>query len=190
MTVTCAATTAVGLAFAALLKPLPALAGPRPDLTGRERIGIASFYARRFAGRTMANGAPMNPRANNAASRTLPLGTTAKVTNLQTGRSAIVRIEDRGPYVRGRIVDLSPRTARKIGLTRRQGIARVAVAPITIPLPDGRVKLGAGARRSGGLRSACGGRKMRCGALRAREALAPRAGRRAIGAGLARAASG
>ncbi|MGH8218601.1 MAG: septal ring lytic transglycosylase RlpA family protein [Steroidobacteraceae bacterium] len=124
----------------------PLLGAPRPDLTGRKQVGIASFYARSFNGKTMANGAPMNPRSNNAASRTLPLGTTAKVTNLETGKSAIVRIEDRGPYIKGRIVDLTPRTARRIGITRRKGVSRVVVAPIAVPLPDGRVKLGAGAR--------------------------------------------
>jgi peptidoglycan lytic transglycosylase len=89
----------------------------------------------------MANGAPMNPRGNNAASRTLPLGTVAKVTNVATGKSAIIKIEDRGPYIKGRIVDLSPSTAHKIGITRRMGVAKVVVAPIAVPLPDGRVKL-------------------------------------------------
>lgn len=89
----------------------------------------------------MANGAPMNPRGNNAASRTLPLGTVAKVTNVVTGKSAIVQIEDRGPYIKGRIVDLSPSTAHKIGITRRIGVAKVVVEPIAVPLPDGRVKL-------------------------------------------------
>lgn len=143
----CTVWTAVGIACVGTMSPL-AEAGPQPDLTGRKRIGIASFYARSFTGKTMANGAPMNPRANNAASRTLPLGTTAKVTNLESGKSAVVRIEDRGPYVKGRILDLSPGTARKIGITRRKGISRVAVAPITIPLPNGRVKLGAGAHES------------------------------------------
>ena len=93
----------------------------------------------------MADGNIMDPRENNAASRTLPLGTIAKVTNLETGKSAIVKIEDRGPYVDGRIVDLSPATAQNIGITRRQGIARVAVAPIAVPLPGGGVKLGSGA---------------------------------------------
>ncbi len=77
----------------------------------------------------------------NAASVTLALGTTAKVTNLETGRSAIVTIRDRGPYVRGRIVDLSPATARKIGLERKQGLVKVEVAPLTVPLPDGTVKV-------------------------------------------------
>ena len=81
----------------------------------------------------------MNPRANNAASRTLPLGTVAKVTDVATGKSAIVKIEDRGPYIKGRIVDLSPATARKIGITRHIGVANVVVAPIAVP-PDGRIK--------------------------------------------------
>lgn len=141
----CTASAVIVITCALVAAPGSGLAGPRPDLTGRKRVGIASFYARSFEGKTMANGARMNPRSNNAASRTLPLGTTAKVTNLETGKSAVVRIEDRGPYVKGRIVDLSPRTARKIGITRRKGISRVVVAPIAIPLPDGRVKLGAGA---------------------------------------------
>ena len=75
----------------------------------------------------------------------MPLGTVAKVTNLQSGKSAIVTIEDRGPYVHGRIVDLSPSTAQNIGISRAQGIATVVVAPITVPLPGGRVKLGSAA---------------------------------------------
>jgi rare lipoprotein A len=93
----------------------------------------------------MANGAPMDPKANNAASRTLPLGTTAKVTNVETGKTAVVTIQDRGPYVDGRVVDLSPGTAAKIGLTPREGVTKVVVAPITVPLPDGKVKVGAAA---------------------------------------------
>lgn len=116
--------------------------GPaKPDLSARKRRGNASYYARQFFGKPMANGAPMNPRGNNAASRTLPLGTVAKVTNAATGKSAIIRIEDRGPYIKGRIVDLSPSTAHQIGITRRIGVAKVVVEPIAIPLPDGRVKL-------------------------------------------------
>lgn len=116
-----------------------------PDRSGRKRFGRASFYARMFFGRKMADGTPMRPTGNNAASLTLPLGTTAKVTNLETGKTAVVTIRDRGPYVAGRIVDLSPATARQIGLDRRTGVTRVEVAPITVPLPDGRIKLGDGA---------------------------------------------
>lgn len=119
----------------------------RPDLSGTTRLGKASFYAGSFAHRVMADGRRMDPHGINAASRTLPLGSTAKVTNLQTGQSAIVTIEDRGPYVKGRIVDLSPATARKIGITRELGVARVKVAPISVRLPDGSVKAGSGVPR-------------------------------------------
>jgi len=125
-------------------RPAPErVAGPAaPDLSARSRLGKASYYAREFFGRPMADGTPMNPRGNNAASRTLPLGTVAKVTDVSTGKSAIVRIEDRGPYIKGRIVDLSPSTAQSIGITPHLGVANVVVAPIAVPLPDGRIKLG------------------------------------------------
>ena len=86
------------------------------DLTGKKRVGNTSFYARKFHGRKMADGTRMNPQLDNAASKTLPLGTTAKVTNLETGKSAVVTIRDRGPYVPGRIVDLTPATAEKVGI--------------------------------------------------------------------------
>jgi rare lipoprotein A len=115
------------------------------DQSGRKQLGKASFYARKFAHRKMADGTRMNPRANIAASKTLPLGTVAKVTNLHTGQSTIVTIHDRGPHVHGRIVDLSPAAAEKIGLTPEQGVAPVEVAPIAVPLPDGSVKPGEGA---------------------------------------------
>ena len=121
------------------------VANPQLDHTGRKRVGKASFYAKMFHGRKMANGKPMDPRDDNAASKTLPLGTTAKVTNLETGRSAVVTIEDRGPYVKGRIVDLSPATAQSIGITPKKGLADVEVAPIAVPQPDGSVKPGAAA---------------------------------------------
>jgi rare lipoprotein A len=130
---------------------------PQPDLSGRERTGIASFYADRFAGRKMADGNKMDPQCNNAASRTLPLGTVAKVTNLATRKSAVVTIQDRGPYVHGRIVDLSPSTARKIGITPRIGIAKVRVTPIVVPLPDGHIKLAGAAPNPQPCRSASAG---------------------------------
>src|SRR5580700_9323925 len=113
------------------------------DRSGKKRVGKASFYAHMFAGRKMADGKQMDPQHDNAASRTLPLGTTAKVTNLETGKSAFVTIQDRGPYVGGRIVDLSPSTAREIGISQRQGVARVEVSPLAVPLPNGGIKLGA-----------------------------------------------
>ena len=134
-------------AQAASAKPAAAKPAKRHalDLSGRKRVGTASFYASKFAGRKMADGTPMDPHGANAASKTLPLGTTAKVTNLETGQSAVVTIQDRGPYVKGRIVDLSPSTAQKIGITRDEGVAKVEVAPIAVPLPDGSVKPGSAA---------------------------------------------
>ena len=131
--------------YAQLLPETAKARDVRPDLSGCKRTGIASFYADTFTGRKMADGARMDPSADNAASRTLPLGTTAKVTNLATGQSAEVTIQDRGPYVKGRIIDLSPASARQIGLDRQDGIATVVVAPIEVPLPNGEVKRGAGA---------------------------------------------
>lgn len=118
--------------------PKPSLAAKRSlDRSGGKQVGKASFYARRFAGRKMADGTRMDPRGDNAASKTLPLGTTARVTNLKTGRSAVVTIQDRGPYVKGRIVDLSPATAREIGISREDGLALVEVTPLSIPEVDG-----------------------------------------------------
>jgi rare lipoprotein A len=132
--------------LAAQEKPMAARlsvqAKPQLDRSGKRRVGKASFYARMFKGRKMADGKKMDPQNNNAASRTLPLGTIAKVTNLKTGMSAVVTIQDRGPYVAGRIVDLSPATAEKIGITPREGVTKVEVAPIAVPQPDGRVRFG------------------------------------------------
>jgi rare lipoprotein A len=115
------------------------------DLSGHKRVGKATFYAKRLAGHKMADGAVMQAEGNNAASKTLPIGTTAKVTNLETGASAVVKIEDRGPYVKGRIVDLSPSTARQIGIDSKQGVAKVSVEPIAVPLPNGEIKPGVAA---------------------------------------------
>jgi len=106
------------------------------DRSGRKRVGTASVYSHRFAGRKMADGTRMDPHDDNAASKTLPLGTEAKVTNLKTGKSATVTIQDRGPYVKGRIVDLSPATADKIGITPTEGVAKVEVAPLVVPAPE------------------------------------------------------
>jgi rare lipoprotein A len=110
----------------------------------KKQRGRASFYARKFAGRKMADGTPMNPHGNNAASKTLPLGTIARVTNLETGQSAAVTIRDRGPYVRGRIIDLSPSTAQEIGLTRERGLVPVEVVPLVVPAPESPSDAGVG----------------------------------------------
>lgn len=117
---------------------------PSLDRSGAARTGKASFYGKQFHGKTMADGTPMNPDANIAASRTLPLGTKAEVTNLENGKSEVVEIRDRGPYVDGRIVDVSPKVAEKLDM-KEAGVAPVVVKPIEVPQPDGSIKLGAGA---------------------------------------------
>lgn len=116
----------------------PAKAAPKHKVHRhvRKQVGEASIYGRKFAYKTMANGKKMDPNDDNAASKTLPLGTKAKVTNLETGLSTMVTIEDRGPYVDGRIVDLSPAKAEEIGLTRKEGVAKVEVEPVEVPLAD------------------------------------------------------
>lgn len=86
-----------------------------------EGSGIASVYS---GGRT-ASGERMNPAAMTAAHRTLPFGTTVTVFNRRNGRSVVVRINDRGPFVRGRVIDLSPAAARVIGV---DGIAPVSLS--------------------------------------------------------------
>jgi rare lipoprotein A len=114
------------------------------DRTGKARKGTASYYGRKFYSKKMADGTPMNPQSDSAASKTLPLGTKARVTNLENGKNEVVEIRDRGPYVKDRIVDVSPKTADKLGL-KENGTAPVEVKPVQVPQADGSVKPGAGA---------------------------------------------
>jgi rare lipoprotein A len=114
------------------------------DRSGKRRIGIASYYHAMFNWRKMADGNLFDPDGINAASKSLPLGTLVRVTNLETNQSAVVRIQDRGPYVDGRIIDLSPRVAQELGMANK-GLARVAVTPVVVPMPDGSLRVGAGA---------------------------------------------
>ncbi|MEM7689967.1 MAG: septal ring lytic transglycosylase RlpA family protein [Pseudomonadota bacterium] len=88
--------------------------------------GVASYYGRRFHGRLTANGERFNMNAMTAAHKSLPFGTRVRVTNPSNGRSVTVRINDRGPFVRGRTIDLSRRAARELGLISR-GHARVTL---------------------------------------------------------------
>jgi rare lipoprotein A len=115
------------------------------DHSGRREAGKVSLYSHKFDGRRMANGKPYDPNSKSAASKSLPLGTEAKVTNLKTGESTTVTVEDRGPFVDGRVLDVTPRAANDIGLTPQKGVAPAIVAPVTVPQPDGSVKQGAGA---------------------------------------------
>lgn len=90
-----------------------------------EQVGTASWYGPGFHGQETASGETFNPNALTAAHRSLPLGSTAVVTNLATGKSVQVKINDRGPYVKGRKIDLSHAAAQKIGL--KKGVAKVKI---------------------------------------------------------------
>lgn len=108
----------------------PAPPRPPPERkAGRAQIGFASWYGRAFAGRRTASGERFDPGALTAAHRTLPLGSAARVTHAETGKSVRVRVNDRGPYARGRIVDLSRRAAAKLGMLD-DGVAKVKVQPL------------------------------------------------------------
>ncbi|MGI9521501.1 MAG: septal ring lytic transglycosylase RlpA family protein [Hyphomicrobiaceae bacterium] len=85
--------------------------------------GLASYY---WQPQRVASGGWFNPNALTAAHKTLPFGTRVRVTNLRNGRSVVVRINDRGPYIRGRIIDLSRRAAQIVGMTKA-GVVPVSV---------------------------------------------------------------
>jgi len=99
---------------------------PNPELwDGQGKCeGDASFYAGQFIGRRTANGERYTGRKLTAAHRVLPFGTCVKVTNLDNGLDVIVRINDRGPFIPGRIIDLSPAAAKKLHMIH-QGVIRV-----------------------------------------------------------------
>lgn len=103
-------------------------AGPRSAAKAGKGAGegIASIYT----DRRTASGERFSASALAAAHRTMPFGSRVRVTNLKNGRTVVVRINDRGPYTRGRIIDLTPAAAERIGLTRRQGITKVRVEPL------------------------------------------------------------
>ena len=97
--------------------------------------GKASYYAKKFSGRQTASGERLHHDSLTCAHRTYPFGTLLKVTNPANGKVVIVRVTDRGPYVKGRIIDLSVRAARELGIIA-QGIAPVTVErydPTAVP---------------------------------------------------------
>lgn len=91
----------------------------------RAQAGMASWYGPGFHGKRTASGERFNTRALTAAHRTLPFGARVRVTNKSNGRSIVVRINDRGPFTGGRVIDLSNASARAIGVS---GVAKVALA--------------------------------------------------------------
>ncbi len=111
-----------------LLIQLPS-ASAAPALTQR---GIASYYHDKFQGRRTASGERYNSQAYTAAHKRLPLGTKIRVTHLKTGKSIQVRVNDRGPFIEGRILDLSRRAARELGIIKA-GLAPVRIEVVKLP---------------------------------------------------------
>ncbi len=124
----CAALAAVWLSACAS-PPITSGAAPHADRTSVARgaeVGIASWYGPGFHGKTTASGQRYDMYAMTAAHKTLPFGTRVRVTNLKNRRSVVLTINDRGPFVAGRIVDVSKRAAQALGF-ERQGKAEVSV---------------------------------------------------------------
>jgi rare lipoprotein A len=117
-----------------------------------EQMGEASLYGKGLHGHKTGDGKTFGPRELTATHPTLPLGTTARVTNLENGEAVQVRITDRGPYAKGRDIDLSQAAAREIRLTRRRGEAPVKIgAAIPPPRPSFRLSRCILSCRTGGL---------------------------------------
>ena len=108
---------------------LPQVASAEPAGSSGKVIqsGRASWYGPGFHGRRTASGETFNTNDMTAAHRTLPFGTKVRVVNKKTGRSVVVRINDRGPYAHGRVIDLSKASAQAIGIS---GVASVDVAQL------------------------------------------------------------
>ena len=104
---------------------------PLPSAQGYVEEGIASWYGKDFHGKPTSCGEIYDMWGQSAAHKTLPLGTHVKVTRLDTGKSVIVRVNDRGPFVAGRIIDLSCGTAKALG-SEQQGIIRVRVEAVQV----------------------------------------------------------
>jgi rare lipoprotein A len=133
----CALTASPVASPPTLVLPKPAIyVPPKPPKPAVPEV-TASWYGRKFTGRPTTSGEPFDPRRLTAASLTLPLGSVVKVENPKNGRSVRVRINDCGPFVHGRSLDLSRRAARKIGITH-QGVAHVKITTVKTP-PDANV---------------------------------------------------
>lgn len=99
---------------------------------GHIEEGLASWYGEKYHGRTTASGEVFDKNAISAAHKELPFGTWVEVTNLDNGRKLRVRINDRGPFIEGRIIDLSERAASELGM-KNAGIARVVIRVVSGP---------------------------------------------------------
>jgi rare lipoprotein A len=122
--------------FLALIIALPARArdARHGKATMSKQVTRASWYGKSFQGKPTASGSVFNPHHLTAAHRTIHLGSKVKVTDLRSGRSVIVRITDRGPFLHGRGIDLSYAAARQLGIISR-GVARVRLEVLDHELP-------------------------------------------------------
>jgi len=108
----------------------PGLSHETPQTSSSPAVGIASFYASQYNGRKTASGERYDMNKMTAAHRTLPFGTRVRVTELSSNTSVVVRINDRGPFSRGRIIDLSLAAARRLGIVQK-GSATVKLEPLS-----------------------------------------------------------
>jgi len=118
---------------------------PMPFETAYDETGVASWYGRDFHGKRTANGEVYDMHALSAAHKTLPLPTLVRVTNLDNGRTVIVRVNDRGPFVKDRLIDLSYAAAMQLGYARR-GTAHVRVQTLDTAPPSQASALAMGAK--------------------------------------------
>jgi rare lipoprotein A len=121
------ALSALAFAFGASAGAANALTQTSSPIRHAEQIGMASWYGRREAGRRTASGMIFDPALKTAAHRTLPLGSCVRIMHLGNSRTLVVPVIDRGPYVAGRVIDLSQATARALGM-ERAGVARVHIS--------------------------------------------------------------
>jgi rare lipoprotein A len=111
----------------------PAIATPVPAGNPiRVWVGTASWYGQDFQGRTTASGEPFDMNANTAAEPNLPFGSVVRLTNMRTRKAQLVRINDRGPYVDGRDIDVSYRVACQLGMLGH-GVSRLRIELLEVP---------------------------------------------------------
>jgi rare lipoprotein A len=122
--------------FSAARRPIePVSLSPQEQAPSRDRMaGVASWYGEHWQGRKTASGKRFDVHKLTAAHRSLPLNTHVRVTNIENGKSVIVLINDRGPYVDGRVIDLSTAAARRLGMIKK-GLVPVRIEIVDPPMP-------------------------------------------------------
>lgn len=126
-----------GCIYAALLSLflLPGISEAKANQETPQLTGISSYYGETHHGRKTASGEVFNMHAHTAAHRTLPLGSRIQVTNLSNGKRITLRVNDRGPYTKGRILDVSQGAAKALGMLK-SGTAKVHIQLLDTPKPS------------------------------------------------------